>query len=449
FSAVVGQNGGGAYLVPYLLAALVFALPLLILEISVGRALRVDVVSAFRSVRERFAPLGWIVSGSVVLILSYYLVLTGWVLDFFVRALVGVPLSFDSFAGSFEPVGAFVVSTLIAGAVVSLGVKAGIERMSKVVVPAIFAVLLGLVAYAVTLPGFAAGVAFLFTPDFSVLGDPLVWSAAFGQVFFSLSVGQGIMLTYGSYLDESADVPRAALAVTLADVAVALLAGLVIFPVVFTFGLEPTLGTQLAFSTLPRAFEEMAFGRVVAIGFFGMLFFAALSSAVSLLEVGVASAGRVTDRSRGTMTLLVTAVVFLLGLPSALSYSRLHLSLAGLPVLDLMDETVGTLALPVTAVLIAVVFTWYQSDETLRRQVGDSVVVPLVKYAIPLVLVGVTGFRLALNVDFPGWHVLPGAHFVGRLPQVAGALAALVVLLIAGRLLSDRLAGSLGRRTKR
>lgn len=436
FSAVVGQNGGGAYLVPYLLAAFLFALPLLALEIAVGRSLRKDVVGAFRSVRRNLEPFGWLVAGSVLLVLSYYLVLTGWVLSFLLSSLGGTTMTFGGYTATYWPVVAFVVSTFVTGAIVSFGVRAGIERMATVVMPVIFVSLVLLAGYTTTLPGFGRGVEFLFTPDFSVLTNPLLWSAAFGQVFFSLSVGQGIMLTYGSYLDEGTPILTPSVLITVADIVVALLAGLVIFPIVFTFGMEPTLGTELAFSTLPRAFSQMPFGRVVAVGFFGLLFFAALSSAVSLLEVGVAAVMRSTNQPRRRVTLSLTSLVFALGLPSALSYSAANWQVFGVPVLDWMDETVGTLALPVTAFIIAIVFTWYQNRETIREQLGEvAVLLPLLRYAIPAILLLVTAIRLTAQFDFAGWHRLPGLGAVGPVSQAVVTVVILFALYLVGRYL--------------
>jgi len=449
FSAVVGGNGGGAYLVPYLLAAFVFAVPLLVLEIAVGRHLRLDVVAAFRSVRREFAVLGWAVTGSVLLILSYYLVLTGWVLAFLVGAVAGTDVTFAGFTGTYWPVAAFAVTTVVTGAVVSFGVRSGIERLSTVVIPVIFLLLVALAVYATTLPGFGHAVEFLFRPDFSVLGDPLLWSAAFGQVFFSLSVGQGIMLTYGSYLEDGTNVARSALAITVADIGVAVLAGLVIFPVVFSVGLAPTLGTELAFTTLPRAFGAMRFGGVVAVAFFGLLFFAALTSSVSLLEVGVAAVLRTTDRSRRQVVAVLTGLIFLVGLPSALSYSALDLSVGGVRFLDLMDESVGAYALPITATIIAVVFAWYQDADVLADQVGDGIVRPMVKYVIPVVLVAVTGLRLFGNVGAPWQYTGPGVEVVGRLVRAAVLVGWGVALYLAGRLLARRLPPRLRRHRRR
>ena len=427
FSAVVGQNGGGAYLVPYLLAAFVCAVPLLVLELSVGRALRTDAVSAFRAVGERYTAFGWVVVGGVLLVLSYYLVLTGWVFGFLLSWLSGEGTTFAAFTDGWLPVGYFVLATVLSGAVVSLGVRDGIERMSGVVMPTVFAVLVALALYATTLPGWGRAVGFLFTPRFSVLGDPGIWSAAFGQVFFSLSVGQGIMLTYGSYVEERTDLVRSSLLITVVDIGAAVVAGLVIFPIVFGFGLEPTLGTELAFTTLPRAFATMPFGRLVAVAFFGLLFFAALSSAVSLLEVGVAAATNATRLGRRRATVALTGGVFLLGVPSALSYSPVRLAVAGRPVLDLVDESVGTFALPASALLLLFVFVWRADLGAVRGDLGP--LYPLVRYLVPAVLVLVTAAR-ALGVARPAWRLLVGRARDGPVGLAATALLLLVLAAV-------------------
>lgn len=435
FSAVLGANGGGAYLVPYLLAAFVCAVPLLVLELSVGRSLRTDVVSAFRSVGPNYAALGWLVVGGVLLILSYYLVLTGWVLGFLLSWVAGSQTPFTAFTGGWLPVGYFAVTTVLTGAVVSLGVRNGIERMARVVMPTVFAVLVALALYAVTLPGWGEAASFLFTPEFAVLGDLALWSAAFGQVFFSLSVGQGIMLTYGSYVGEETDLLRSSLLISVTDVGAALISGLVIFPIVFSFGLQPTLGTELAFTTLPTAFAAMPYGRLVAVGFFGLLFFAALSSSVALLEVGVASATNTTRLDRTRATHYLTGAIFLLGLPSALSYSPLRLAVAGSPVLDLVDESVGTYALPVSALLITATFVWAAEFESVRADLGRFY--PLVRYVTPALLTAVTAAK-AIGAARPAWRLLVGTSRAEPL-GTAVAAAVFVLLGLAGWRLRDRL----------
>ena len=434
FSAVVGANGGGAYLVPYAVAFFCFALPLVVLELAAGREFRADVVTTFRAVHRRLDVVGWLVVGIVVVVVSYYLVITGWTLAFLVVWVGGFDTTFAGYTGSPWPLVTFVVTTAIAAGVLSLGVKEGIERLSTILVPLVFVILLGMAAYAVTLSGFSPAVDFLFAPDFSVLGDPLLWGAAFGQAFFSLSAGQGILLTYGSYLDESTGLLRNAGVIAVADFSVAMLAGLVIFPVVFTYGLEPTLGTELAFTTLPQAFAAMPGGRLVGVAFFGLLFFAAITSAVSMLEVAIAATMRTGRVGRGRATAAVTAVVIALGLPSALSYSSIGLAVEGIPFLDVLDETVGTLGLPVTALCIALAFAWGVPGERMRAAVGLDAAHLIAKYVLPLVLVLVIGLRVGLGFSAAGWHVLPG---VGALRENRlTPLAIFAVLAVFGYALS-------------
>ncbi|MDD1653639.1 MAG: sodium-dependent transporter, partial [Methanomicrobiales archaeon] len=244
FSSVVGQNGGGAYLIPYLLAVFVCGVPLLALEMAAGRHFRGDVVAVFHAVRERFRIIGWFICVVVFLILSYYLVITGWTLAYLVFAATGAAVSFDGFTGSLLPVLFFLLAALATGGIISLGVRGGIERITTVLLPLIYLILGVMVVYAVTLPGFSDGIAYFLTPDFSVLGDPGIWSAAVGQAFFSLSVGYGILITYGAYMDRGIRIGRSSLIIAAADTLASMLAGLVIFPLVFTFGLEPSMGAQ-------------------------------------------------------------------------------------------------------------------------------------------------------------------------------------------------------------
>ena len=398
FSSVVGQNGGGAYLIPYLMAVFAFALPLMILELAVGRRLRGDVVTAFGRARRGWKPLGWVVCAVVFLILSYYLVVTGWTLAYVESSAAGRSVEFSDFTSTYDPIMYFVISALLMGAIVSLGIKNGIERFTKLLVPFSFLLLLALAAFSSTLPGYWEGMRFLFTPDFSVLADPLLWGAAFGQAFFSLSVGYGILLTYGDYLDEGVKLLPSSLIITVADLTVAILAGMVIFPVVFTYGLEPAAGAELAFSTLPLAFEVMPYGQAFAVAFFALLFFAAMTSAVSMLEVSVASASRAFKVSRRAVSLVLTAGVIALGLPSALSYTAAELQFNGMRILDIMDEVVGGFGLVLTATLIAVTFTWLLDDRLLHKEIGagSRFVLPIVKYAVPAVMALTLGMKLIL-----------------------------------------------------
>ena len=435
FPAVLGQNGGGAYLVPYLIAVFVFALPLMILEITMGRHFRGTVVSSFKAVRPAFHILGWLICAIIFLILSYYLVITGWTIAFTLFAAAGNTTTFAGFTGSYMPILYGIVAILLTGLVVAVGVRKGIERISIMMVPVIVIALVVMVLYCTTLPGFEEGIRFLFTPDFSALSHTDLWIAAFGQAFFSLSVGEGILLTYGSYMAREQDIPRSALIISIADLSVALLAGLVMFPVVFSFGLSPTTGTDLAFTTLPLAFSLMPAGYLVAVAFFVVLFFSAFTSAVAMLEVCVASVQEAVAWSRKKTAAILTGILLVVSLLPALSFSAANLSLGGIPVLDFMDETIGTLGLLLAAAIVAIAFTWFLPREVFEAETGrvtrlNQLVFFLCKYVIPAVLVITIGVHLLSGFGIPGATYIAGASYLNAWLQ-AGGLATFIISILA------------------
>lgn len=411
FSSVVGQNGGGAYLIPFMIAVFLFALPLMILEFVIGRNKQGTVVSAFGSVRKQFRIFGWIIVAIGFIILSYYLVITGWILGYLVSSLTNSGIDFTDFTSSYQPLIYFAVVTLITGFIISFGVKKGIQRISTILMPFSFLILIILAIFCTTLDGFGKGMAFFLTPDFSVLSNPIIWAAAFGQAFFSLSVGSGILLTYGTYLDKKTDIVQSSLIITFADLSVAFLSGLIIFPIVFTFGLAPGMGAELAFTTLPLAFSLLGYGQILGIAFFLLLFFAALTSSISMLEVGVASVMEKTSFSRRKTSLILTLLIFLVGLPAALSYSSVNLTVLGARILDVLDETLGTIGLPITALLITIVFTWFIQKKIFTEELEGSkhwtnLVFYTTKYVIPVILLLTTVSQLVLSVDFGGWFLI-------------------------------------------
>ncbi|RXE56110.1 sodium:calcium symporter [Methanoculleus taiwanensis] len=390
FPYIVGQNGGGAFLIPYLISVFLFALPLMMLELAIGRHLQTSVGPAFRAIGERFFPVGILIVAIISLILSYYLVITSWVFAYTLFFALNRPVEFEAFTNSYYPLIFFLLTGLVVYATVRSGVREGIERLSRYLIPVLVAILLILAAYALTGSGALAGIAFYLTPDTSRLSDPLVWAAAFGQAFFSLSVGMGILITYGSYLGRT-NIFRSASVIAVADILIALLAGLIIFPLVFSFGLDPAAGVNLAFVALPSVFGSVPFGAVLGLLFFTMLFVAALTSAVSMLEVPVATIIDSYGYSRGRATRLVFCAVMLLGLPSALSYTALRLELFETPLLDLGDYAFGTLGLIVAGLLVSIVAGWFMNQDWIFDEIGGSermqrVFRFLIRYAIPLVL---------------------------------------------------------------
>jgi NSS family neurotransmitter:Na+ symporter len=274
-------------------------------------------------------------------------------------------------------------------------------------IPVCIIILAIMAVFSVTLPGFSEAMRFLFTPDFSVLTHADLWIAAFGQAFFSLSVGEGILLTYGSYTDKDQNIPIAAFIITVVDTFVALLAGIVIFPIVFSYGLSPAVGAELAFTTLPIAFSRMPAGQFFAIAFFMVLFFAALTSAVSMLEVCVAAVDGFVGWTRRTTTIILTGILLCISLLPALSYSALRLPVFGVPLLDGMDETVGTYGLQVAAFLLAVTFTSFLSSGVFFNELGEAtrqnrIIFFLCKYVIPAALLLALGVQLLAGINISG-----------------------------------------------
>lgn len=200
FPYIVGTNGGGAFLVPYLIIMFSFGLALMMLEFVVGRHYQTSVITSFEKIRERFRWLGIIMVGVAFAILSYYMVIVGWILSYFILMLSGSTIEFESFTGSWYPILSFLAVLAINYSIIKIGVAKGIERLNKVGVLLLIAIIISLAILGLSLSGSERGLEFYLTPEFSALSDPATWSVAFGQVFFSLSVGTGILLTYGSYL---------------------------------------------------------------------------------------------------------------------------------------------------------------------------------------------------------------------------------------------------------
>ncbi|RZN34226.1 MAG: sodium-dependent transporter [Methanophagales archaeon ANME-1-THS] len=390
FPYIVGENGGGAFLIPYLIAVFLFGMPLIMLEFALGRHFQTSVVPTFSTIGKRFRLAGFFMVLGMGMILSYYLVITGWVLAYTLFFISGISVPFAAFTASYYPLLFFLISGGITFSVVMAGVKQGIERLAKVLIPLLFGMLLLLLVYSISLPGALQGMRFYLTPDFERLADPLVWTAAFGQAFFSLSVGFGILLTYGSYMREERIAQSAAI-ITISDLLVAILAGFMISPMVFSFGLTPASGVQLAFVALPPIFLVIRFGIFLGAVFFLLLFFAALTSAVSMLEVPVATLIDQYGFERKKAAALASFLIILVGLPSALSYTALKLQLFGTPLLDLKDFAFGTIGLIVAGLILSITAGWFLDHQIVFQEIGGSrrmqkLFIGIIKFFIPVIL---------------------------------------------------------------
>jgi NSS family neurotransmitter:Na+ symporter len=372
FSYVAGENGGGAFLLVYLIMVLVVGVPLLLAEFALGRSAQCESTSAIRmlargSIWRHLGLLGVVVAS---LILAYYAVIAGWVIKYLSLYLLRTTheLTTTGFSGAFaayvarplEPLIWHGLVLLLTMVVIARGIERGIEKINLLLMPVLAVLLILMAIHSATLDGFSRGFEFLFRPNWSVLTRPDVYLAALGQAFFSIGLAMGVMVTFGSYLAPAHRLPRAALVVALGDTLFAVTAGLVIFPAVFSFGLDPAQGPGLAFVVLPEVFAQMKGGALVGLLFFLLLSIAALTSMVSLLEVPVAYAIERFGLRRRTASFYVGSALFALGIPASLGFGLLSdvITPGGRNLLDAMDFVAVDFLLPLNGLLLTILLGW-------------------------------------------------------------------------------------------
>lgn len=371
FPYIMGENGGGAFVIAYLIALIVVVMPIMILEVAAGRLSKGSTVETYRQVGRFGAIYGWFVVLVTVAITSYYLVITGWTLGYAVDAVRGNVRGFDDFSSGFNSLWYFLVITLLAAAVLVRGVAA-IETLSKLLMPALIVVILFLVFQASQTSGWGQAKDFFFQIDWSRLSSGKLWGFAFGQAFYTLAVGQGYLVTYGSFIPRKTHVPRACLTVAGIETSVALLAGWMIFPFVFSFGLEPGQGSTLAFETLPRVFDQMPGGGWLAILFFGLFFSAAFTSSIAGLKVVIAAVAEEFRLKNSSAVFVVTGVMLVLGTASALSFTPLEWRIAGEPVLDVIDSVAGGDVIIFSGITGAALLCWFIPPTRIRTVLGTA-----------------------------------------------------------------------------
>ena len=391
FPTECGSNGGAAFILIYLLCVFVLAMPVMVSEFVIGRASRSNTVGSYRVL----APgKPWVVSGFMgvlagFLVLSYYSVVAGWTLDYTVESLCGGLMGGGDFAVFFRdfvsspwrPVlfmGLFLVATHF---VVSTGVEKGIERSSKVMMPVLMVIVLVLIGFSLSMPNAAEGVAFMFRPDFSKVTKDVVLSAM-GQAFFTLSVGIGTLATYASYFSKETRLVSSAAGVCVIDTLVAVSAGLIIFPAVFSVGVDADSGPGLVFITLPYVFDKALGGMPVLEYVFSGLFYvllliAALTSSISMHEISTAYIHETFRLSRQRAALIVTGVCFVMGVACSLSFGLWsEVRILGMTFFDLFDFLTAKFLMPLGGLLICTFVGWDMNKRVVREQL-DSRLTPL------------------------------------------------------------------------
>lgn len=372
FPYLAAKYGGGIFLLVYLILAVTFGFALMITEVAIGRKTKQSCIGAFRSLNRKFSFLGWMAAIIPVIIAPYYCVIGGWVLKYFVDFLTGqgTAAAGDTYFKDFisvsssgligNPMFWFGIYIVLNALVVLFGVQKGVEKASRILMPMLVVLIVVVTVYSLTLPGALEGVRFYLLPDLSRF-SPMTVLGAVGQMFYSMSLAMGIMITYGSYMSSEDDLERSVSQIEIFDTGIAFLAGLLIVPAVVAFSggdttlVQQSAGSGLMFGVLPKVFDSMPFGGAVGAVFFMLVLFAALTSSISLLETIVSLVEDNLHWQRRKATIVVSVGLLILGIPSCLGYGPLSfVSLMGMAFLDFFDFVSNSVLMPIVALLTCV-----------------------------------------------------------------------------------------------
>jgi NSS family neurotransmitter:Na+ symporter len=399
FPYMTGQNGGSAFIIIYIVCAFLIGVSIMIAEMALGRRAGLAAVGAYKTVSKNWTFAGVLGVVTAFLIMGFYPVVGGWALAYAVKSVTGVLSAGTSFDSAFvqfisSPVEPIIWTAVFLGMnvlIVARGINKGIEKASKILMPTLFVLLILIAIRGLTLSGMEKGLEFLFRPNFkAVTGQTIL--AALGQAFFSLSLGMGCMITYGSYLRKEENIPNNAIIVTSIDTGIALLAGLALFPALFAYGFQPTEGAGLVFIVIPTMFSEMgAIGAILSLIFFTALVVAALTSSISLLEVVTAYLMDEKGIQRKKAVYLSGSIMFVLGILSSLSLGVLSgVKIFGVVIFDLFDILTDKVFMAIGGLLLAVFVGWVVNRDSLKEELKGfklfNVWYPLIKYVIPLAI---------------------------------------------------------------
>ncbi len=360
FPYLAAKYGGGTFLLIYLILAVTFGFSLMIAEIALGRKTGLSAIGAYSSLDRRFGFLGILASVVPIIIFPYYSVIGGWVMKYFsvfitgdAQAAAGETYFNDFIAGTWEPLGWFALFLALTSVVVLLGVQKGIERVSKILMPILLVLTIIIAIYGLTLDGAIDGLLYYITPHMSDV-SATTFLAAMGQMFFSMSLAMGIMITYGSYMKKDENLESSVRQIEIFDTGIAFLAGMMIVPAVYAFsgGDSEALsaGPGLMFITLPKVFDSMPFGNIVGLVFFLLVFFAALTSGISLMEAIVSEFRDRFAWSRRFTCIFVAVLSLIIGIPCSLGFGPLdYISLMGMDILDFLDFISNSVLMPIVA----------------------------------------------------------------------------------------------------
>lgn len=384
FPYEAGTHGGGAFLITYLCFIFAFGIPILCAEFMIGRGTHSNIFGAFRQLRSsgKWHWVGYIGIVASIMILSFYSVVAGWTLEYLYQSITGAlnlnsqeayHAQFQQFSTHpWRPLLWTILFLIVNFVIVIRGVQKGIERMSNIMMPILFLILIIFCINSLLMPGAKEGFEFLFSPDFSKI-DSSVMVSAMGQAFFSLSLGLGTMMTYASYFSKETHIVKSATITACLDTTVAILSGVIIFPAVFTFGVSPTQGPALVFEVLPNIFNQLPGGSLWSILFFFLLFIASLSSTISMSEVSIAYFTEEKKMSRNKATILNTAIALIFGTLCALSFNCLdNITIAGMTIFSIFDYVSSNILLPAGGMFISFFAGWLLNRSFIHDQLTNN-----------------------------------------------------------------------------
>ncbi|MEG0999445.1 MAG: sodium-dependent transporter [Cellulosilyticaceae bacterium] len=389
FPYMAGDNGGSAFIFVYLMATILMGYPLIYSEFAIGRHTGVNAVDAFGKLtgKKKLNIVGYVATITVFLVFTFYAMIAGWVIYYFGLSLSGVlydipanmeaTLYFDQVFSTMNasviwPILGAVIAIMFTGFVNLSGIKDGVEKYSKILMPILFVIFIILIGYSTTLDGFNDAISFLFKPNFSELTTGTV-IAAIGQAFFSLSLGMGLLITYGSYIPKEQNLRSLSRQVVIADTLIALFSGLLIFPAVFTYGGSPTAGPSLLFKSLPLVFTKMPGGRWFGSLFFLFVIVAAITSLISMAEIIITALCEKLHWSRKKATIISMSTILVGTLINILGEGPLSfLQVGGMTIFGLLDYLTNNFAIPAVGALTAIIATWIWKSHNLEKELSSG-----------------------------------------------------------------------------
>lgn len=396
FPYIMGQNGGAIFLLVYLSLILTICFIPLFAELAVGKITKKECIGAYESVNPKFKFLGFLNPFTGVLISSFYFIVGGWILNYIYLSLSNTKIDdfgnyFSLFTQSSIPSCAFtLIFLLICIIFTARGIKKGIEFANNVLMPLFALILAGLIIFSLSLPNAHLGLEYMFKPDFSKVNAHM-FLAALGQALFTLSIGMGALLTYGSYIKEDKSITKSTYMIIFSDTLFALMAGIMIFPAIFSFGLEPNSGAGLVFVTLPYIFSNIPHGSIVSAAFFILLLAAAVTSGISIIEVPVASMTERFKISRKKACFILFWIISAIAIPASLSFGVLSdAKIIGKTIFDFLDFATSNVLMPLNALFLCIIAGWFlkiRGEQFISNRFSAKLFDIGLKYVVPLILV--------------------------------------------------------------